>query len=168
MVARNLRKSHQAGQTMDGSSAISARPRVGVIYRMLHVELWAALYKTVVTHQVARSASGERTRPECWSRRPAETNFSACDPKNVTQRREVLKVRFGGTPKPAPETGALPKVPKPRAHCFSLQFSNDEQDSAISAISARPCVSVAPNHSQATAKVPQSPQIPRHHTGTSP
>jgi len=52
---------------------------------------------------------GERIRPECWFRRPAETNFTnhrAWDDGRWIERR---KVRLGETPKPALGTSALPR-----------------------------------------------------------
>src|SRR4051812_46183945 len=64
--------------------------------------------------------SGERARPECWSRRPAATDFLQCCIQARAPRPAdpPEKVRFGGTPKPAPGTGALPGVPPPRAFSF--------------------------------------------------
>ena len=59
-------------------------------------------WKLRCTRRLGRD-SGERMRPACWWRRPASTIFLiGCT--TVTRRQ----VRFGGTPKPARETPALP------------------------------------------------------------
>src|SRR5262249_37375396 len=59
--------------------------------------------KTEVTR---RQKPGERTRPGCWFRRLAETNFLT---RRCSKNPRVRKVRDGETPSPAPGTGALPR-----------------------------------------------------------
>ena len=58
-------------------------------------------------------ASGERTRLACWHGRPAHANFQSSAAKerssgSTRPPHTPRKVRFGGTPKPAAGTAALP------------------------------------------------------------
>ena len=78
--------------------------------------------------------SGEHTRLACWHWRPANANFRQIAQvlnRTLYLLRNFAKVRFGGTPKPALGTSALPGIGG-FAAVFAHHFSSHPSTPAFS------------------------------------